>query len=134
VGFEEDLRRRRTDLEKAFISSQRTSNWGSCALLSFFEPIMDPLPHPLSHHHHHSYHHHHHTTTALSVTVQLQSGVRYHERVSPLKTMAELYDTLVNGNSSSNSSSSNAAGPIVAMDFEDINSAAPAVEAEGALG
>jgi len=55
--------------------------------------------------------------------------------VSPLKTLGELYDNLVNGNNSGSSSSSSsqaAAGLIVAMDFEDIGSEAPATEAEGA--
>lgn len=57
---------------------------------------------------------HHCPKTALGVTVQLQSGARYaEERVSPLKTLGELYDTLVGGQAAG-------AGPVVAMDFADI--------------
>lgn len=54
----------------------------------------------------------------MGVTVQLQSGVRYAETVSPLKTLGELYDALVGAGGGSGGGQT--AGPIVAMDFEDI--------------
>lgn len=109
VGFEEDLRRRLADLEKAFISSQRAwpvgRSWSGQGgvFRSHMPSVLTPTPirQPPP-------------RTAVGVTVQLQSGARYaEERVSPLKTLAELYDTLVGGQATG-------AGPVVAMEFADI--------------
>lgn len=62
--------------------------------------------------------------------MQLQSGARYAERVSPLKTLGELYDTLLGGQAAA---AAETAGPVVAMDFEDLNGEeAMPVASEGA--
>lgn len=71
-----------------------------------------------------------HTITAVGVTVQLQSGVRYSEQVSPLKTLGELYEALTGGKEAAAGA---AAGPIVAMDFEDVSGSGEAAAETAAL-